>query len=307
MILEVIEAIQKLPPPNLSLPNYPLKQSKFKKEEIAVLHLSDVQWGKVTSSYNSDIARKRLFNLALATGRIIDARKHSARIDELHLYLGGDIVEGEDIFPGQKHLIDAPVYAQAIHGASASIARLVLRLLCHVSRIKIFSVRGNHGREAGSPSNWDEVCYEIAKRDLLGGADLFPDRKVIQKRIEFGPIGDWFQVDKVFDWGNLLIHGDQLSGGLGGTGFKTKIAGWIDAIPDPWDYLWLGHFHQFSSWVINNRTVLVNGTTESDNQYAQESFAAVGVPCQRLSFFNAKYGLISDYQTYLSDRKPNRK
>jgi len=303
---EVVEALSKLPLPELRIPGYPIKvASKTSNTEIAVLHLSDVQWGKVTASYSSEIAKKRLIELAVRVGKVVDARKHGAKIEELHLYLGGDIVEGEDIFPGQKHLIDAPVYAQAIHGASAAIAGLTLRLLSHFQRIKIFSVRGNHGNIHGSPTNWDEICYEVAKRDLLGGADLFPDRKNLTKRIDFGPIGHWYQVDRIFGWGNLLIHGDQITGGVGGNGFKTKISGWIDAIPEAWDYIWLGHFHQMSSWVVNRRIVKINGTTESDNQYAQEDFAAVGEPSQRLGFFDEKYGLIADYPIYLAGRTPN--
>lgn len=305
---EVIEAISKLPVHDFKAPGYPVGEcSKVKSRyEIAALHLSDVQWGKVTNSYNSDVAKKRLNELAIHTGKVIDARKHGAKIEELRLYLGGDIVEGEDIFKGQAHLIDAPVFAQAIHGASAAIARLAIRLLSHVERVKILSVRGNHGRDSsGGPGNWDEVCYEVAKRDLLGGANLFPERKKITNRITFGPIGHWYQLDRVFGWGNLIIHGDQMKGSLGGAGFKTKVAGWVDAIPGAWDYLWLGHFHQMSSWVVNSRVVMVNGTTESDNEYAQESFAAVGGPSQRLGFFDEKYGLIADYPIYLGERKPN--
>jgi hypothetical protein len=308
LAIEVIEAIAKLPAPELKIPDLASKQSSKKNVESAVLHLSDVQWGKVTSSYSSSIARQRLYELAVHVGKVIEARKHGARIEELHLLLGGDIVEGENIFPGQKHLIDAPVYAQAIHGASASIARLALRLLRHVDRIYIHCVGGNHGDDnKDSPTNWDEVCYEVAKRDLLGGSELFPERKKLTNRIIFGPIGNWFRVVRVLGWGNLLIHGHQLKGALGGTGFRTKVAGWIDAIPQSWDYLWLGHFHTMSSWVVNRRVVLINGTTESDNEYAQEDFAAVGIPSQRLGFFDEKYGLIADYPIYLTERNPNRK
>lgn len=305
--LETIEAISKLPLPDLRVPGFPQKtKSSGGKPEIAVLHLSDVQWGKVTSSYNSNVARKRLFELAVHVGKVVEARRSNAKIEELRLYLGGDIVEGENIFPGQKHLIDCPVHAQAIHGAAPAIARLILRLLPHFPIISVESVRGNHGKDdKASPTNWDEICYEIVKHLLLGGADLFPERKKLLSRVKFGPIGHWYRVDKIFNWGNLLIHGNQISGSLGGNGFKTKIAGWIDAIPEPWDYLWLGHFHQMSSWVVNKRTVKVNGTTESDNEYAQEDFAAVGEPSQRLAFFNEKYGLIADYTIYLRERKAN--
>jgi hypothetical protein len=59
--------------------------------------------------------------------------------------------------------------------------------------------------------------------------------------------------------------------------------------------------------VLNHRILLANGTTESDNDYAQEQLAACGHPCQRLAFFNAKHGLIADHQVFLAERLPQRK
>jgi hypothetical protein len=304
---EVLEVVGQLPLPDLRCPGYPPKRSGKMPWEIPALQVSDVQFGKRTPSYNSDVARRRLFELAVNAGKVINDRKKFARIEKLDLYFMGDIVEGQNIFKGQSYHVDSTVYAQAVHGASAALARLALRLLRHVDSIDIWCVRGNHGNdEPGSPVNWDEVCYEVCKRDLLGGADLFPERKKLQSRIRFHEVGRWYQVARVFGWGNLLVHGDQISGALGGTGFKTKVAGWIDAIPEPWDYLFLGHFHQYSSWTVNRRVVLVNGTTETDNEYAQEDFAATGFPMQRLAFFNEKVGLCADCPVHLEPRKPNR-
>lgn len=304
---EVLEVISHLPLPDLRCPGFPPKRSGKLPWEIPCLQVSDVQFGKRTATYNSDVARKRLFQLAANAGKCIDDRKSFARIEELHLYVIGDIVEGQRVFRGQAYHIDSTVQAQAIHGASAALARLVLRLLKHVDRVIVWCVRGNHGDEDdNSPVNWDEVCYEVFKRDLLGGQDLFPERKKIQARIQFKEIGSWFQVARAFRWGNLLVHGNQITGSLGGSGFKTKVAGWIDAIPEPWDYLWIGHFHTYSSWTVNKRTVFVNGTTETGNEYAQEDFAATGFPVQRLAFFNEKVGLAADCPIYLEERSANK-
>jgi hypothetical protein len=305
---QFIDAIAELPLPPLTAPAHPPRQPKLADTEIAVLHVSDVQYGKVTDTYNSGVACNRLADLANRTARIIESRKGIARIDELRLYLGGDIVEGQSIFKGQPFLIDQPVYHQAVHGASTAIARMILRLLQVVDKIHVLGVRGNHGRDAEeSPGNWDHVCYEITKHKLLGGQELFPERRKLNPRLTFAPIGKWYHVDRVFNWGNLVVHGDQFRGQFGGANFAKKYAGWIDSIPEPWDYIYFGHFHQFGSGVYNRRVWLANGTTESDNDYAQELFAATGAPMQRLAFYDKRHGLIADYPVYLEDRKANIK
>ena len=302
-----IEALRKLPVPDLRCPGYPPKQRSTKDWEIPILHVSDTQWGKRTRTYNSDVARKRMFDLALHAGKVIDARKSFARIEEARLYLGGDIVEGQDVFKGQAHHIDSTVQAQAIHGASSALARLALRVLSHVRKLHVVVVGGNHGDTVDETVNWDEVCYEVMKRDLLGGADLYPERKKVMQRITFAPIGPWYHVDKVFGWGNLIVHGHQFKGSFIGSGFKNKVSGWIDAIPEPWDYIWFGHYHTLGMGVMNRRIYLANGTTESDNDWAQEHCAATGHPVQRLATFNEKYGLVSDYPLYLNARRANKK
>ena len=50
-------------------------------------------------------------------------------------------------------------------------------------------------------------------------------------------------------------------------------------------------------------TFLANGTTESDNEYALEQLAAAGWPVQRLAFFSAHHGLISDNPVWLTSER----
>lgn len=145
---------------------------------------------------------------------------------------------------------------------------------------------------------------------MLG--DKNSPRAELKDRLTFKHADDWYVVDRIFDWGNLQLHGDQIRGGFAGFpwyGTAKKAWGWIDSIAEPWDYLWFGHFHTYASAVLNHRIFLANGTTESSNVYAQEQLAASGFPCQRLSFFDAKHGLISDNQVFLTDdleRLPQR-
>lgn len=296
-------------PLDLIMPAEPKELGKG-KEEVAVLHISDVQYGKTTADYDSVTANRRLQLLAQKAVRITDVRRNGSKIEEIRVYLGGDIVEGELIFPHQAHEIDQSVFDQAVRGAPSALVSVVLYLLKHFKRVHIVSVPGNHGRPASKSAgsskrtNWDNVVYDILRIMLLG-TEEYP-HKDIAKRLTMNVSETWYAVDDVLGWGNLLIHGDQVTGGFAGFpwyGVGRRASGWIDSIPESWTYLWLGHFHTYAMATLNHRIMLANGTTESSNTFAQANLAASGFPCQRLAFFNAANGLVADHQVFLAPRK----
>lgn len=310
----IIEAVKDAlsTPLDIYVPKLVSPKSKKQSEEIACLHISDTQIGKVTHSYHSEIANQRLYQLVQKTVKIANIRRSGAKIDEIRVYLGGDIVEGENIFPHQAHEIDQTVFEQSVRTAPLILARVIMYLVENFKKVKVYGVPGNHGRNgarftSSSPkTNWDNVCYSTLKQILLGGPSS-TTKASLSKRLEFVETDSFYIVDRVFDWGNLVVHGDQITGGFGGFPWYSaarKAWGWIDSIPEPWDYLWFGHFHTYAGPVtVNQRVFLANGTTESDNEYAQASLAAAGIPCQRLSFFDPEHGLISDNPIYLVDSR----
>jgi hypothetical protein len=108
-------------------------------------------------------------------------------------------------------------------------------------------------------------------------------------------------VEDVLGHGHLLAHGDQI-GGAGTDGpIRSAAMGWIDSIGQPWEILWLGHFHNPRWLTVNRRVVIVNGSTESDNLYAQRQLKAQTDPLQWLAFANAEHGLVSLNPLYLLD------
>lgn len=303
IVQAVRENLRENPPKLKPIQKIPKDRRSNKNEEIAVLHYSDPQIGKITSSYDSAVAMARAEMLAKKTVQITEIRRSSSPIRECRVYLGGDIVEGESIFPGQAFLIDNPLIEQACNVAPMAISRMVRYLLENFEKVKVVCVPGNHGRNSkfSDPrTNWDMVACRVAKL-MLSDTDgnLLP-------RLEFDVPGSFFYVDRVFEWGNLIVHGDQIRGGFAGFpwyGAAKKASGWADTIKEPWDYLWFGHFHTMTSGTLNHRTFLANGTTESDNEYALEQLAAAGWPVQRLAFFSANHGLISDNPVWLTDER----
>jgi hypothetical protein len=236
---------------------------------------------------------------------IVEMRRTASKVDELVLVFGGDMVEGENIFPGQQFEIEGGVFDHAVKYAPEILTRMTMRLMEFFPKIRIISVCGNHGRAAprsmGSHhrTNWDRVCYEVTKLMLLGEAGR-PD---LRGRVTFDIPDSFYAHTNIFEWGLLVVHGDQIRGGFGGFpwyGTGKKAWGWQDSIPEAWDSLYFGHFHQHASAVLNHRTFYATGTPESGNVYAQEQLAASGFPCQRLQFYDRDHGVIADHQVFLT-------
>lgn len=283
------------------------------RSEIPCLHLSDIHLGKVTPDYNSMVAKERVNILARKVVEITNLRRNNATIDELRVYLGGDMIEGEvGNFPSQPYHIDQAVIDQATNDGVVMLSNVLSYFLEHFKKIKVCCVVGNHGRGHSKnavgheKSNWDRVLYNILKINLVG-LDETP-RKEMRERLSFDIADEFWCVDRVFNWGNLIVHGDDMRPGSMGIpwyGVTRSASGWAQCTEIPaWDYLWLGHFHTVASFTVNNKVCLANGSTESKNQYALKKFAAQGLPCQRLAFFNKGKGLISDEWIYLVNKVP---
>ena len=297
-------------PVDMSYPSPPPKSRHKKEEEIAVLHLSDLHVGKVTSSYGTAVAAERVEELVKSVMRITEVRQAVAKIEELRVYLGGDMVEGDGaIFAKQAHQVDSSVLEQATITTPQILAGAIAALSQVFRRIKIRCVSGNHGRPGSKDSNshprtcWDRVTYTATKLILLGNG-----KSPLNKRIEFIENDDFYFVDTLFDkWGNLVIHGHEIRGGFAGYpwyGVGRKALQWQNSISEQWSYLYVGHFHTYASFTISNILVLANGALETDNEYALQNMAAAGTPVQRLSFYNERRGMISDNPVYVTERHP---
>jgi len=300
-------------PPELIVPPAPKGVGKG-VTQVAIAHISDTQLGKRTMSYDASVGARRIHKFAQTVVEITEVKRSGSKIEDLRLYLGGDMVEGEyGNYPSQPYDVHSSVIRQAMRETPDIIEGMIYYLLNYFKRIHVVGVPGNHGRGASFKqtrhleTNWDRVFYWLL-RDRIIGSDLKPDKKM-RKRVTFDvPGGDQFwAMDRVWKWGNLIVHGDQIRGwaGIPYYGVQKKTHGWADTMPADWDNLLFGHFHTYASGTINYRRWFCNGTTESSNTYALEALAAAGHPCQRLLFMTEKNGVVADHQIFLEDdRKP---
>lgn len=299
----------------------PPKQTK-QAEEFALLHFTDWHFGKATRTFDVSTARLRVRKAIEATAEITNLRRRNATIRECKVLLGGDFIEGDNIFPGQAYELEGDVHWQSRCAAEA-LSESLLSLLQEFEVVSINAVDGNHGWQgkfSDKRTNWDSVTYESA-RLIVNGSLADADRKRITWDLPHDRSetqGRWYARTRLATWGLHLVHGHQFKGG--GLGFPwyssaKKAAGWSETLPEfteysatpqGMDYIFCGHWHTEAKQTIGKKTLLACGSIESSNEYAQESFAGVNDPHQKLYYFNQSRGLISEAKLYLDDRRPNR-
>lgn len=274
--------------------------------ETAIAVLSDWQLGKRTPTYSSDVCEKRMERYAEAVEQFTAMHRAAVPVKELRIYLLGDLVEGELIFPGQAHRIDSSLYAQVVERGPTILATFLRRMAAIFEHVHVVTCIGNHGalggrsrREMHPETNADAMLYEVARL-------LTRD----EKRITWAPNvsrgeRQWYALDRIGDHRYFLFHGDQIRGGfLGGYswyGFGRKLLQWsATADIGAFSYSFSGHFHTPVRMKAGPITHYGNGTTESSNTYALEQLAAQGEPSQWLLFAHPKRGVVSEHEVRLT-------
>jgi hypothetical protein len=306
---ELVEAVYRAAHDAASAIEYtpipPPKRRRVRNAEVAVAMLSDWQLGKVTPDYNSTVTERRIRQFGQKVSELTAIQRADHPVNECHVWLLGDLVEGELIFPGQAHRIDASLYRQVALDGPRILGDLLRHLLTEFHSVSVLGAVGNHGaiggpfrREMHPESNADMMLYRIV-------ADRFTDEPRIRFTFPEVP-GEraWYAIDHIGNYSCLLFHGDQVRGGFAGMpfyGFYKAIQGWgSGAIREPFGDAACGHWHQHATLTFNTRTLRVNGSTESTNTWAQEQLKAMGDPSQRLLFVHPERGRVTaEYQVYL--------
>lgn len=274
-------------------------------EETAVIVFSDLQLGQVTASYNSQVAEERVQLYAEKILRLTELQRATHPIRNAKLYLLGDLIEGELIFPAQPHQIDSSLYAQVALDGPRILTNFIRTLLTTFSSVSVVSVPGNHGevgggsRKAYNPeTNFDRMLTKIVEHLMAG-----------EKRVTFRiPDGygrsSFYAVDYVGDTGFMLWHGHQArrTSSSSHLPFYKLVMGWRSgAIPEPFSVSLCGHHHTPTMLTMNSVTHFINGTFASDSEYAVERLAASSRAAQWLLFARPDRGLTAQYLVDLAE------
>lgn len=281
----------------LTLGKYPPIQppviNKSKKHgEVALWHMTDWQGAKRTTSYNSEIMRKRVLEFAQKAVRVTDIQRADHPVRDCTIMFGGDMVEGLFNFPTQAFEVDATLFEQYVN-VSRLLVDVVRFALKNYEKVTVIPEWGNHGRIGSKrdnvprSDNFDRMCYELA-RQLLAG----------EKRLEWQECPEDIQRVEIGNYRALLIHGDEVGrNGFASPGAIVQHANKWRSGSYPWEFrdVYIGHYHTHAEWAMANGqgSVYQTGSTESDNRYAGVMLAASATPSQRLHFVDPDKGRVT--------------
>jgi hypothetical protein len=278
----------------------PKKDKRAASPEIAICLLADWQAGKVTPGYNSDITAERVLRYADKVVKLIELQRSHHPVNEARIYLLGDLLEGEEIFPGQAHRIDASLYAQ-LFNTSNLLAQAVRQIASVVPKVRVVGAIGNHGSLGGPirrsyhpESNFDAMLYNIARMQVGSDRVEWPETFVAGERA-------WYATDEVLGKRWFLFHGDQVksaSFGIPWYGFNKRLLGWATSVT-PFDYSASGHWHVPVKMHVNAITHWGAGSTESANTFAQEFLASGGQRPSQWLLFQGADGVTSEYEVFV--------
>jgi hypothetical protein len=275
----------------------PAKDTRKAKAEVALVHLTDWQAGKKTVSYGMETLAERIRRMIDKVMTLTDIQRAHHPVKECVVLLGGDMVEGIGIFPGQAYEVEAHLFEQLFAVVSV-IQEAIARLALYFDKVHVVCEFGNHGRlgrkgDMPGGDNIDRVAYRIASERLSE-----------MKNVTWQQSDDWHQIFSIGNYKAMLVHGDEINsygGNVPAFGILRKCNAWATGVVDDFQDVYMGHFHTpMTLTMANGGRVFVSGSPESHNEYARVFVAAVGKPSQRLHYVDPEKGRVTaEYTIWL--------
>ena len=257
---------------------------------LSDLHLDEVvhpdQIGYV-NGYNRKIATQRLHNFFENLIRISRDFINGIKIEGLELMMLGDMVSG-NIHEELKESNECPI-TETLRYWSIELSRGLTLLAEHFSWIHVACVVGNHGRLTHKPR---------AKFRAMDNFDWLLYHMVAQQTAHLGSVKFTIPTSadnfvQIYSTRYLLTHGDQFRGGTGIAGMlsplllgdarkrKRQVA-----IGQPYDYMVMGHWHQYAM----AKSLIINGSLKGYDEYAYQSNFDFEPPQQAFWVTDPKHG-----------------
>lgn len=259
------------------------KREKGKPSEVAFLFVSDAQAGQLVrpeevwglNEYGIEEFRRRTRLLTTKTLDNLAREQRSSNINEMCVLFGGDIIEGEGIFPGQQWEIDAFLMGQLV-ACMDEFSAMLARFAEALPQVTVYTVPGNHGRngrKGESTLNFDTLLYTLFPRFLANHKNIrfIPDTSpVLGFEKPRGQVHVLTHGDKIKSWNSIPYYGIDRA--------AAKISNMAHI---PIDCLWIGHHHAAASMPGATERI-VNGSFVGTSKYGFGNFIGADIPRQWL-------------------------
>jgi UDP-2,3-diacylglucosamine pyrophosphatase LpxH len=254
-------------------------------DETFLLLISDLQTGHKTKTYNTAVLKERMKTLVGSVLKITDLHRKGHPVHNLEVCMLGDMIHSEMV--GRSVSLDeleCVVKEQVFDHAIPVLSDALYTLGKEYDHVNVRCVRGNHGSQGkfqATTTNWDDVVYRFLEREFSSN-----------KRICFQIADNFYQLVKIKQSIFCLTHGDSIRMHLTipHYGITQRLMRWQGSVGD-FDYLVLGHFHNFTWSDWNECQYIVNGTFATDDDWVKKTLGLKGSCVQVLGGVHERRGL----------------
>ena len=233
--------------PEIHLPQM-RKHKNSKLTEQAVLHLSDIHYGKMNYffdtnlnkrilTYSPNIFVQEMNRMIDGITTINDLLLGGYNLEVLNILATGDLVDNELIYRGQHKFVEEGVISQVL-SITSYLKQMIIEMLKLFPKVRMVIVGGNHSRLTSIPeADWDYNNFDY----LIG--------KVLQiifageKRVEMVVPDSWYYVDSIYRWKYLMHHGNTVFSWMSMPYYGIVRQSKARRLEMPYDIELIGHFH----------------------------------------------------------------
>lgn len=253
------------------------------KSELIVL-FSDSQVGERVvgeelgglNEYDVDVFKSRTNEYFSKVAYI--ARHEGIRT--INIFMLGDILDGINVYKGQRPYLSEEVIDQLI--IAAEYLSQVFYNLSQNFSIKLYGVIGNHGRvsydQALDSTNYEYLLYRYIAERLKGVP------------FEFGK--SFIMPVEIMGHRYVLVHGDYMNNK------ENSLTRLYGLYPNT-DMFVLGHWHVSEMKDVNNFEYVVNGCLVGGNMYSVKRFQSMVKPSQTCFVVTPEYPKWATYKVSL--------
>lgn len=253
-----------------------IKYDPEKDVKDIIIMISDIQIGACSTANGYDpipekTIEKYINVLCINLIELFSRRK--LNIKNINIFLLGDIVDGELIYPRQRTIN----MGSQLKIAVKSMRQIIETIRPYADNIKVYTVAGNHGRVTklhNKSSNWDNIVYDSLELIYENDKDVVidSDRSFVKNT-------------KIGKWTFLYTHGDIIRGMITRQKAINKSMGFSRRMPH--DAFLMGHFHTVMFMDYNRLPIVINGCMY-DSELIQNELA--GWETKRMVVFKVGEG-----------------
>lgn len=296
------EALQAVDPIPFVAPK-PAPGKKPRLSEFCQLMISDMQTGSFItkeataglSSFSMDVLHREVETWKKNVMDVLAVKRGVVHVPRCNVCLGGDMVEGEDIYNLQLAELDERLLEQVIRTAYI-LVDMMLMLASTFEQVDIYAVEGNHGKTRTTTLNLDSMVYFVV--DLL--LKKQPNIRMFWSRSPFLMWAEPGSGNKNV-WTFLLSHGREIQAWnrIPYYGLDRARQEWNDLVGTVIDTVFVGHHHRYAE-IEGNR--FMNGTWVPGTSYSVGKMRAASRPIQLMMFHNPEIGWTSRWPIYLGEK-----